>query len=131
MDIDVEQFNQIVGSFFPGLVGVHFTIINPGYAECLMEVHDQLLNPGGILHGGASYTLADTAMSMAFMADSDGEKNVATIEIKMSYMKPIFDGPLICKARMLQRGKSIGFLEADLTVDDTLVAKASGSFKLV
>ena len=131
MKIDVDQFNQIVSAFFPGLVGVHFTTIEPGYTECEMEVHQQLLNPGGVLHGGASYTLADTAMSLAFLADSEDAQNVATLEIKMSYMKPVMDGILICKARMLERGKSIAFLEAELTMDDKLVGKASGTFKLV
>ena len=54
----------------------------------------------------------------------------ASIEIKMSYFRAVWDGELICKARIVKRGKKVVFAEADIFNNEKLVAKATGSFSI-
>jgi acyl-coenzyme A thioesterase PaaI-like protein len=39
---------------FRDLVGVTFTKVDSGYSHCVLEVDKRLLNPAGIVHGGAN-----------------------------------------------------------------------------
>ena len=50
---------------FRELAGVTFTKVDEGYSMCFLEVDKKLLNPAGIVHGGAVYTLADSGMGVA------------------------------------------------------------------
>jgi len=53
---------------FRDLVGVTFTKVEGGYSHCVVEVDKKLLNPAGIVHGGALYTLADSGMGAALFS---------------------------------------------------------------
>jgi acyl-CoA thioesterase len=53
---------------FRELVGVTVTKVENGYSHCVLEVDKKLLNPAGIVHGGAIYTLADSGMGAALFS---------------------------------------------------------------
>lgn len=131
MNIDREQFNQISREFYPGLLGIEFTRIEDGVAECRMEVHQKLFNPGGMLHGGATYSLADTGMGLALWSLLDEGQNCATIEIKMTYIKAITSGTLHCITRVIDKRRRLAFLESEITDGADIVAKATGSFYII
>jgi acyl-CoA thioesterase len=57
-------------------------------------------------------------------------EEAATIEIKINYLKPAYTKLLICDAKIIQKGKSIAVLEAEIKYDDVLVAKALGTFSI-
>ena len=54
----------------------------------------------------------------------------ATIEIKIGYFKPVFEGTLVCEATVLNKGKSVASLEAVIRNGEQLVSKASGTFSI-
>ena len=51
-----------------------------------LDVVPELLNPHGVLHGGAVYTMIDYSMGAATMAALPAGEVCATIEIKVSYL---------------------------------------------
>lgn len=59
---------------FAQLTGLEILEIKPGYARVTMTVEDKHLNSVNITHGGAVFTLADTALSLA--CNSHGKKSV-------------------------------------------------------
>ena len=95
----------------------------------LIQPHHR--NSSGLVHGGVPFTLADTAMGAALYSTLGPEERCATIEIKISYFRPITDGELVCRSRIVHRGRNTASLEAALTVGDTLVAGATGTFAIV
>lgn len=55
------------------------------------------------------------------------DQEAATIEIKINYLKPVQAETLICDAKIIQKGKNIAVLEAEIKANEILVAKAIGT----
>ena len=115
---------------FRELVGVIFTKAESGYSHCYLKVDKKLLNPAGIVHGGAIYTLADSGMGVAlYSAIGEGEIFL-TIEANIIYFKAVSSGTLTCESRLVQRGKRIAVIEAEIKNEGQPVAKAIGTFSI-
>lgn len=103
-----------------------------GHARYQLEVVPELLNPHGVLHGGAIYTMVDYSMGGATMSALPAGEICATIEIKISYLAGVTAGRLTADTNIIKRGKRVVFLESRV-VDDAgrIVASASGSFAVI
>ena len=128
MEISVERVNDMVAGSFAGTMGVEFTAVEAGRSVCRVNVEPRMHNPLGILHGGVPYTLADTGMAMALMPMLDGGQPFSTIEIKMSYFRPVVAGEITCETRVLSKGRRIVYLESEVRDATRLVAKATGTY---
>ncbi|RME43628.1 MAG: PaaI family thioesterase, partial [Caldilineae bacterium] len=64
----------------------------------------------------------------ALHTDLQPGETTATIEIKISYFRPVTAGTLVCETRIVHRGRRVATLEADVHNDGRLVARASGTF---
>jgi len=128
MEVSLEVINNLVSTSLPGTQGIVFEKVEPGESVCTAKVTTALHNAGGILHGGVPYTMADTGMAMALIATLDGAFNFSTIEIKMSYFRPVVDGTLVCRTRMIKKGKRVAFFESMITEGDHEIAHATGSY---
>jgi acyl-CoA thioesterase len=115
---------------FRELVGVTFTKVEEGYSLCFLEVDKKLLNPAGIVHGGAVYTLADSGMGVALFSFVGEDELFVTIETSICYFKAVSSGTLICESTILHKGKRIAVMEAEIRNEGQLVAKAMGTFSL-
>ena len=111
-------------------VGLEFDEVLPGSSRCTLAIADIHRNGTGVVHGGVMFTLADTGMGAALYKTLGEGEICATIEIKIGYFKPVFEGALVCNAALLNKGKSIASLEATIHNGDQLVAKASGTFSI-
>lgn len=115
---------------FASLIGLEMTEVEPGFSRGELTVRDELLNPNEVLHGSVAHAMADTGMGAALMAGLDDDRICATIEIKISYLRPVTDGTLVCETEVINRGRSVGFLESEIRNDGKVVATASGSFAI-
>jgi acyl-CoA thioesterase len=111
-------------------VGMTIDDAEAGRSRCLLVMQDHHRNSTGVAHGGALFTLADTAMGAALVSTLDEGEICATIEIKIGYFKPVFEGTLVCEAVIVNKGKSVASLEATIRNGDELVSKASGTFSV-
>jgi uncharacterized protein (TIGR00369 family) len=99
------------------------------------EVHFRLTpdetacNPMGIVHGGTLCTLLDTAAGCAVHSLLPAGVGFTTIEIKVSYTRAVRVGtPLVAVGRVLKRGRSVAFAEAEAhDADGALVGAATTS----
>ncbi|HLY65298.1 MAG TPA: PaaI family thioesterase, partial [Chloroflexota bacterium] len=68
------------------------------------------------------------AMGIAYASTLSDEVGFTTIELKISFLRPVFTGRLLATGRVVKGGRSIGFLECDVT-DETgkLVAQSSST----
>lgn len=85
-------------------------------------------NPTGAIQGGFIAAMMDEAMSTCAIIASNVTMNAPTLEMKVSFLRPLFTGKAHAEARILKWGKSTCFVEAELyDPSGELVAKASAT----
>lgn len=96
-----------------------------GYCKLRMKIRKEMLNGFGIVHGGISFSIADSAL--AFASNSYGKHSVS-IECSIKHLKPIMEGDvLIAVAKERSRSKHLGVYEITVVnQDELLVALFSG-----
>lgn len=72
----------------------------------------EFLNPAGFVQGGFVTAMLDDCMGPAVWLHSQGQIYTVTIGINVSFLKPVALAPLVGEGRVIQLGKSIGFVEA-------------------
>jgi acyl-CoA thioesterase len=114
---------------FADLLGIRRTAMEAGRACVELDVGGPLLNPHGVVHGGAVYALVDYAMGGALTSLLEPGERCATLEIKINYLAAVSGGRLFAEARVVARTRGIAVLEAHVRAgDDRAMAHATGSF---
>jgi acyl-CoA thioesterase len=70
---------------FPRSLGIELLELAPGYARVAMTLTENMANFHGIGHGGAIFTLADTALGLA--SNSHGDPAIA-LSVTINYLSP-------------------------------------------
>lgn len=92
------------------------------------DVPEMFANPTGAVQGGFIGAMLDEAMSTCVIIDSNVTMTAPTLEMKTSYLARLMPGPASVEARILKRGRSAAFMEADcFDRSGKLVARASAS----
>lgn len=110
---------------FMRLCGIRVIRVDRDTAIAELDVSPDAFNPGGTLHGGAIYTLADAAATTA--ARTDGHR-YATIDGSVQYHRAVTSGRVFAEAVIRHRGKSLcsAFVEIK-NEDGKLLADATFS----
>lgn len=102
----LETLNALNDTCMVGHVGIEFTEIGEDYLRARMPVDRRTTQPFGILHGGASATLAETLGSVASTAIIDLERQRAVgLEINANHIRPVSEGYVYGTARPLHVGR--------------------------
>jgi uncharacterized protein (TIGR00369 family) len=82
----------------------------------------------GTLHGGILCDVADAAMGIAYATTLDEDESFTTLELKINFLKPIWNAQLTAEGRVIKRGRNVGMTECDI-IDEkgSLVARASST----
>ncbi|PFG19744.1 PaaI family thioesterase [Serinibacter salmoneus] len=81
--------------------------------------------PMGLLHGGASAALAETAASFAAKAHAGADRHVVGLDLSITHHRSARSGYVIATATALHRGRTIASYEvAVVTEDDVRVSSA-------
>ena len=93
-------------------LGIVYTEIGVDYLVATMPVNEKVLQPNGLLHGGASVALAETLGGAASNLFIDDEKyEVRGIEITANHLRSKKDGVVKAIARMINQGKILHLWE--------------------
>jgi uncharacterized protein (TIGR00369 family) len=110
------------------LIGFHVLETGEGRAVATMETGPRHANPMGSLHGGVLCDLSDAAMGYAFASTLAADEAFTTVELKINFLRPVWNATLKAEAKVVQRGKTIGYVECELTDEKSrLVAKAAST----
>jgi uncharacterized protein (TIGR00369 family) len=111
------------------LIGFRPVSVEAGRAVFEMDADPaKHANPMGTLHGGVLCTLADTAMGMAYAAALGDNETFTTLELKINFLRPVWQGRLTASARVVQSGRTVGLTECDVhDAEGRLVARASST----
>jgi uncharacterized protein (TIGR00369 family) len=97
-----------------------------GPAVCV-NVGDMHKNSNGVVHGSVIHALLDSVMGMQCYRAA-GRQPVATAEISVRFLRPVFDGRLAARARLLHGGKRLLFVEGEVKREGEVVAVGQASF---
>ena len=81
----------------------------------------------GTLHGGVLCDLADAAMGVAYPSTLAEGQTFTTIELKINFLRPVWNAKLRAQARMARAGKVVGLVECDILEGQQLVVRASST----
>jgi uncharacterized protein (TIGR00369 family) len=111
-------------------LGLQATAVDEGTAVFQLQARrDAHANPMGTLHGGVVCDLADAAMGVACASLLEDGESFTTIELKTNFFRPVIDGLLEARAKVVNRGKSVVYLECEVVAlpQQKLVAKSSST----
>jgi len=111
-------------------IGARIVESKDGTSLLTLAVQPHHFNSSGVVHGGVPFTLADTGMGAALFTALQPAEGCATIEVKINYFRPVVEGELACRSVLVYRGRSTAHLESTLSVGDTVVGKANGTFAI-
>jgi uncharacterized protein (TIGR00369 family) len=110
------------------LIGFQVGDIANGRAVALLHAGPQHVNPMGTLHGGVLCDLADAAMGMAFVSTLASDESFTTMALNINFFRPVWQSALRAEARVVNRGKNVGYIECDVVDQDgRQIAKATSS----
>jgi uncharacterized protein (TIGR00369 family) len=110
------------------LIGFEAEKIGEGRAVVALAAGPQHANPMGTLHGGILCDIADAAMGMAFASTLAPDESFTTIELKMNFFRPVWQARLTAEGTVVQRGRTIGYVECTITDEQSrVIAKAAST----
>ena len=106
-DWNIEKLNQLSSNTMNELIGIRFIEVGENYLKASMPVDHRTRQAYGLLHGGASATLAETVGSVASVLVLDPEHYYCVgVEISASHLRGVKDGQVIATAMPLHIGLS-------------------------
>ena len=135
MDDDLEARIRSGKALFESMGGFHVTGWDPDKKQvtAAFTVKREYCHTNGtIAQGGFITAWLDAAMAHAVLHDSDQTINVASLEIKVSFLERVGPGAGTVHGRVVRRGKRVAFMEGDLfNPDGKLAAQATSTGMLV
>ena len=92
---------------FYKMTGMKCTMARNGEARVRLPFKADLAHPGKVAHGGAITAVADSAMSLALISLTWPNTHIATVELKINFMKPFRDGEITAHGEILKRGSKV------------------------
>jgi uncharacterized protein (TIGR00369 family) len=109
-------------------LGIRFIRQSGGQAAAEFRAGAQHANPMGTLHGGILCDLADAAMGVAFASTLREQESFTTLELKVNFLRPVWQGLLTAEAEVVSRGRTVGLVECKITDEkQRLIARASST----
>lgn len=98
-----------------GLLGIETVHAAPDRVELRLMVDGRLHQPYGILHGGVSALLAETAASFGGSLAAPAGHHVVGIELNASHLRPMRQGFLTAVATPVRTGRAVQVWAISLT----------------
>jgi len=105
--IDLNQINALAQGMVKHM-GITFTAVDDDGLTASMPVEDRSHQPFGILHGGATATLAETVGSFAsyVLVQKEGKQTVG-MEVTAQHLRAVRTGDIHAKAVPVHIGRKI------------------------
>lgn len=98
---------------FSAWLGIEVIEIKEGYSKIKMIIRREMINGFGIVHGGITFSLADSAF--AFACNNRNNLSVA-LDTSINFIKPVHVGDVIvAEAKEVHNGKSTGLYQVTVS----------------
>ncbi len=105
--LEYREAEPVSANTMNELIGIRFTEVGENYLKATMPVDNRTRQAYGILHGGASATLAETVGSVASVMVVDPEQYYCVgVEINANHIRSVKEGFVTATAIPLHLGMS-------------------------
>jgi acyl-CoA thioesterase len=119
-------------SEFWELLGLELIDVKKGWAKVKLPFARKLTQPLGLVHGGAIFSAADSAVAMALIGLVDRDETFTTVEMKINFIKPFDAGEMIAEARIIHKGAKTALGDVEIrNGDGTLIAKGLATYMIL
>lgn len=117
---------------FNQLIGMKLTDLKDGEATINLTVRPEIRQPHGLLHGGVTASLIDTAMAFAVITKLTEEEKASTVDLNVHYLRPVIEGEVVCVAKVVKPGRRIFTVSAEVFNEEKkLIATALSTYMKV
>ena len=103
-----------------------------GRVKIAFTARPEFCNAAGNVQGGFLSAMLDDCMGPAVLIATDAEAYPSTINLNVQFLAPAKPGKLIGTAHVVQLGKTIGFVEGELTdLNGKTIARATASVRIM
>ena len=107
--VNIKALNNYASSSMINHLGIEFTEFGDDYLSARMPVDYRTKQPHGILHGGASVTLAETVGSVGstLVIGDSKTQTVVGVEINANHLISVTDGYVYAAATPIRLGRTL------------------------
>lgn len=124
---DPDWESRVRASFarqaFMGLIGAEIAELAPGRCTLILPMRADLTQQRGILHGGVTAAIADSAAGYSAYSLMPAGSTVLTVEYKINLMAPAAGERFLAAGRVVRAGRTLTIVEAEV------MAQADGASK--
>ena len=112
---------------FLKFMGIELLDADEGRVKMKIAHRPEIMQPFSV-HGGAIYSLADSAAAHALMTLILPDQVPTTVEQRINFLKAVKGQDVYCEARIVHLGKTLAYAEVTMTTEDgALVAKSTAT----
>jgi acyl-CoA thioesterase len=132
-ELSTEEIRRIHEAFervpYAHLLGIEVGEIRRGEATLYFSVRDELRQNRGVVHGGATASLIDTASAFAILTLLEPGETTTTIDLTIHYLRPLTGGRATAHATVRRAGRRVLTVSVDVMDESqNLVATALTSY---
>jgi uncharacterized protein (TIGR00369 family) len=107
---------------FMRLIGAEIAALAPGRCTLLLPMRADLTQQRGILHGGVTAALADSAAGYAAYSLMPAGSTPVTVEYKINLMAPAVGERFLATGQVVRAGRTLTIVEAEVVAEANGVA---------
>lgn len=109
--------------FFAQHIGLVVEEVRRDYCRMRMVFRPELMQGGGVMHGGAIASLLDSVLVPAIGATLPEGSRYATVDLHVQYMEALLEDDAVAEGWVVRRGRRVVFGQAE--------ARAASSGRLI
>ena len=118
-EVLLKHSNETSRNTLMETLSITFVAIGEDFITAKMPVNERVHQPDGVLHGGATFALAESVGSFAsFLFNKRKDHVVRGIEMSGNHIKSVRDGHVYAKAQAIHFGKTTQVWDIKVTDDD-------------
>lgn len=115
----LRRIRKAIGTVpFARLLGIELDNVGSGTATLGLSIRPELKQNQGVVHGGVIASLIDTATAFAILSLLEPGEKVTTVDLTISYLRPITDGRIKAVAKVLRAGRRLLVVSAEVFDSD-------------
>src|SRR5215510_6538875 len=112
---------------FLKFMGIELLDADEGWVKMKIGFRTELMQTLSV-HGGAIYSLADSAAAHALMTMIMPDQVPTTVEQRINFLKAVKSEDIYCEARIMHLGKTLAYSEVTMTAENgALIAKSAAT----
>lgn len=106
--VDVVNF-MIEKDLFSQWLGIEVIELREGFSRTKMSIRKEMMNGLGVVHGGVTFSLADS--TFAFACNNRNNLSLA-LDTSINFLKPVHVGDILfAEAKEIHNGRSTGLYQ--------------------